>query len=322
MIKRVPIEGLTEGAILASLVALLSLAAWYFPPIALLAPLVCPLPLTVLVIRHGTRMALLAAAVAAAIGVILAGPLTGLLIASTFAPLGISMGVAVRLRLDAPRIVLISGLTTIVVMLVNVGVSLVTAGVNPVTVSFEQMQKSQELVATFYARIGAPQQIQQAAAQMKESMALLPRLLAGFVILGGLSFAWFNYAFGRLVLRKVGIELPPLPPMTTWRLPPFFLWVFIVGFALPTVTAYLPGMSTAGETVGGNLLLVAQVLFIIQGCIVAWVLMAKYGMARWLRWILITLALTNPLYAIVAFLLGIADAAFGLRQRWTPVSSS
>ncbi len=322
MIKRVPIEGLTEGAILASLVALLAYAARYVPPITLLAPLVCPLPLTVLVIRHGTRIAVLAAVVAAAIGVTLAGPLTGLLIASFFAPLGISMGVAVRRRLDAPRIVLISALTWIAVTLVNMGLSIAISGVNPVTVLLELMQKSQEMTEAFYTRIGAPPQIQQAVAQMKELLAVAPRLLAGLFVLGGLIFAWYNYAFGRLVLRKVGIELPALPPMTTWRLPPFFLWVFIAGFALPIVTARLPGMSTAGETIGVNLLIVAKALFQGQGCIVGWVLMEKYGMARWFRWILITLALTNPLYEIVAFYLGIADAAFGLRQRWTPVSSS
>ncbi len=323
MVKRIPVRGLTEGAILASLVALFALPARYFPLIAVVSPLVCPLPLTVLAIRHGIRIALLAAVVAAVIGVLIAGPFSGLLIASTFAPLGISMGIAVRRGLSAPMIVLVSGITVVLVMLVNTGLTLATSGVNPLTATIEQLRQSQDASERFYERIGlfSHQQLNDASAQFKEALAMAPRLLAAMVILGGFSLAWLNYLVARVVLRKVGIVLPALPPMTTWRVPPSFLWVYLAAAGLGPVAARVPTMRAAGEMVAVNLLVVMQILFSAQGAIVGWVLMDRYGVPRGVRWIVIVLAMTNPYVALVAFALGIAEAAFSLRRRWTPVSS-
>ncbi len=323
MVKRIPVQGLTEGAILASLVALFALPARYFPLIAMVSPLVCPLPLTVLAIRHGMRIALLAGAVAAVVGVLIAGPLSGLLIASTFAPLGISMGIAARRRLSAPMIVLVSGITVVLVMLVNTGLTLAMSGVNPLTATIEQLRQSQDATQRFYERLGlfSRQQLTDASEQFKVALALMPRLLAAMVILGGFMLAWLNYLIGRVVLRKVGIVLPALPPMTTWRVPPSALWVYLAAAGVAYVAARVPTMYAAGEMVTLNLRVVMQILFTAQGAIVGWVLMERYDVPRGVRWIFIVLAMTNPSVALVAFTLGVAEAAFSLRRRWTPVSS-
>ncbi len=322
MVKRIPVQGLTEGAILASLVALFALPARYFPLIAMVSPLVCPLPLTVLAIRHGMRIALLAGAVAAIVGVLIAGPFSGLLIASTFAPLGISMGIAVRRRLSAPMIVLVSGITVVLVMLVNTGLTLAMSGVNPLTATLEQLQQSQDASQRFYERLGfSRQQLAEASEQFKVALAMMPRLLAAMVILGGFMLAWLNYLIARVVLRKVGIVLPALPPMSTWRVPPFALWVYLAVAGGAYVVARVPTMYAAGELVTLNLRVVMQLLFTAQGAIVGWVLMEKYNVPRVARWIFIVLAMTNPVMTLVAFTLGVAEAALSLRRRWMPVSS-
>ncbi len=105
MVRRLPTRGLTEGALLAALVAVLAGAARYLPLVAVISPFVCPLPLALLVIRQGIRIALLASLVAALLATVLAGPLVGAVLLITFAPLGIALGLGVRQRRSAQAIV-------------------------------------------------------------------------------------------------------------------------------------------------------------------------------------------------------------------------
>src|SRR2546425_11029122 len=79
MARPISVRGLTEGAILAALVAVLALAANYVPLVGLAANFLCPIPLAVLMIRHGLRVAALATVVAIAIGSAISGPVTGVL---------------------------------------------------------------------------------------------------------------------------------------------------------------------------------------------------------------------------------------------------
>jgi len=319
MVKRLPVRGLTEGALLACLVAFLAVVAQYFPPLALGTLVGAPLPLTVLVIRHGTRIGVLAAVVAALIGVMIAGPVLGLLIASIFAPLGISTGIAVRRGLAAPQVVIVGSLTLILAMLGNLAISLVVLGVNPITTSLEMAHQSQQMAEQFYRYIGlTPQQIEAATAPMKASLTLAPRIVAAAIVIFGFGFAWFYYAVARRVLGRVRIDLPALPPMTTWNIPAIFVWAFMIGFVLVAVATTLPGgLRTVGETVGLNLLVVTRALFTLQGGIVGWMLMERYSVPRWIRVVLIVLMVNDPVLSIIMFLLGVADSAFRLRQRWS-----
>lgn len=345
MVPRLSARDLSEGALLAALVALLAIASRYLPPVAVVAPLVCPLPLTLLVMRHGLRLAVIAALVAAALGVLLAGPLVGATLLLTFAPLGIALGVGIRQRRSAQMIVLMCSIVATLSLLGNLGLTLAIAGVNPYTVMFEGMQQGVQEGATLYTRLGySPAQIEQVTAPFRRALDLMPRLIPLFLVLGGVLSAWINYQVGRLVLHKLGQELPVLPPMTTWRVPMVFLWLLVVGLGLSilaqaalaplglsvrilrmlppddlvailqTATSRYPGVETAGL----NLLSLSQVLFGFQGFLVGWVLMERYRLPRWYRWGIIGLGMVAPAGGLIAYLLGLADTAFRLRQRWVP----
>lgn len=313
------VRGLTEGAILAALVALLALATRYVPVLGLAAALVCPLPLSALVIRHGLRTALLAAIVAAAIGAIIAGPLVGAGILLTFGPLGIILGIGVARGWSAGVIVLVSGVVSTAGLLASLGITLAVSGVNPYAVVVDSMRQSQQMAAQLYQGLGVPrEQIEQASGLMRQAVDLMPRLIPLMVVLGGVMTAYLNFAVGRSVLGRFGYRLPQLPPMRGWRIPGPFLWVFVLGFLL---SVWGRARSPLLETVGLNLNVLMQMALTLQGFIVGWVLMERYRTPAWLRWVLIALALSNPLFGLAAFLLGMADSAFLLRQRWRAPAS-
>jgi len=310
----VGIRGLTEGAILATLVALLALAARYLPVIQFAAALVCPIPLTFLVIRQGMRVAVLAALVAAAVGAIAGGPLTGVAIVLTFAPIGIALGLGVRNRWAPGTIVLVCAAVATASLLINLGLTLFIAGVNPYTVMFESMQQGQEQSLRLYERLGIDRKhLEQASGVMKQWLELMPRLMPLLIVGGGAFVALVNFHVGRLVLRRFGINVPALPPLSTWRTHPAILWTLPVGFLLGVVGQ---GRNLAVETAGLNISFFAQMLLVLQGLLVAWSFFDRYGSPRWMRWIMIGLAFTQPILNVVIFILGLADAAFDLRGRW------
>lgn len=274
----------------------------------------CPIPLTFLVVRQGMRVALLAAVVAAVVGAIAGGPLTGAAIVITFAPLGIVLGLGVRNRWNAGTILMTSTAVVTVSLLVNLVLTLVTAGVNPYTVMIQSMQEGQEQALQLYERLGIDRrQLEQVSGMMKQWLELLPRLIPLLIVVGGAVTALINFQVGRLALRRFGIETPALPPLATWRAHPVFLWMLPVGFVLALAGRdRYPAMETAGL----NLSLLSQMLFSLQGLLVAWAFFERYRTPKWLRWVMIALAFTQPILGVVVFFFGLADAAFDLRGRW------
>lgn len=347
MVRSLSVRGLTEGAILAAVAAVLALAAQYLPVAGTVAFFLCPLPLVVLVIRHGIRVAVLAAVVAAVIGSLVGGLLIGLSVAVAFAPLGLAMGAAIRRGWTGGKVWLLTWAVAVTSALASAGIAMATAGVDPRQVLQQSIQYSragQEAALGLYGRLGLDtSRARQAAEQVQQMMDLLPRLLPLLFVVGGAVSAYLNLVVGGAVLRRLRIApVPSLPPVSTWRLPSWFLWTLPAGLVLQmaalaapapvqvprAVLQRLPADDVRAvfaepvtrypllETAGMNLTILAQMVLSLLGLVTAWVLMERYRLPRWYRWMLIALSVGVPLLSVAALLLGLADAAFDLRGRW------
>ncbi|MDQ7842677.1 MAG: YybS family protein [Armatimonadota bacterium] len=339
----IPVRGLTEGAILAALVALFTVAATFLPVAGIASFYVTPIPLTLLVVRHGARIAVLAALVAALIAAALGGPLTGLVIILTFAPLGIALGVRLRAPRPAARTLIVCGAVATASILVNLGLTLVISGVNPVTTTIEAMRQGQENALRFYNRLGiSGDQLEQMSGVMRQVVELMPRIIPLLIVIGGVTTAYVNFEVTRFVLRRFGIVVPALPPVSSWRAPALFLWTLPAGMGLLWASsAWAVPFAVPGETLrmlpyddltavartaaprfpalqalGLNLSILAQMVYSLLGLVAAWVLLERYRAPRWLRWTALAFAFTSPPLGMVVFFLGLADAAFDLRGRW------
>lgn len=350
--RTIPVRGLTEGAILAALVALFTLAATYLPLAGIASTFVSPIPLTVLVVRRGIRVAVLAALVAAGLSAAIGGPLTGLTIVVTFAPLGITLGAVLRARPSATAALLASAGVATLSILANLAITVAVSGFNPYTLMIQGMAQGQESAMAFYRGLGiSPAQIDQVSGAMRQIIDLMPRLIPLLIAVGGLTVAYVNFEVARFVLRRFGMPAPALPPISSWRAPAAFLWLLPLGLVLVTVASaaqrplLLPGTTLrmlppddlaviargsatrlpALETAGLNLFILAQMMYGLLGVIAAWVLLERYGAPRWMRWLALFFLFTTPQLGIAVFFLGLADAAFDLRGRWRaarPVEAS
>ena len=352
MTRPVPVRGLTEGAVLAVVVALLAVAATYLPLAGAAAFFLCPLPLTVLTVRHGLRVALLAAAVATGIGTMVGGILIGSSITVAFAPTGLAMGIGIRRGLSSTGIWLLTSAVAAVSTIVGALLALFGIGQDPrrlVAQVIEESARNQQSVVQLYERLGIyTADVRQAVAQTEQLMRLLPWLLPVLLVVGVAMVAYLNLLVGRPVLRRLRIEVPAFPPLSTWRVPSWFMWTLPVGMLclilsgaarpphpIPEATMrMLPPDDVAAivgqvvgrypllEAAGMNLVMLAQVVFSPLGLIAGWVLMERYHIPRLYRWFLIFLAVTSPMLTLVALLLGLADATYDLRSRWRQAAAA
>lgn len=337
------VRGLTESAILAALVAVFALAARYVPLVGAASVFICPIPLTVAVVRHGLRAGFLSAIVAGLIAAMVGGPLTGLTIALTFAPMGMALGAGVRAGWPAGRIFLVASAVACVSLLANLGLTLAISGVNPYTLTIEGLQQGQETAVDLYARLGIDrEQLDQQLGTYRQVVALMPRLIPLLVVVGAATTAYVTLEVTRFVLRRFGYRIAAMPPISAWRVPALFVWLLPFSFILQLwargspvpltlpaetlrrlppddVTAIVHGPASRFpwiETASLNITILAQMIFSLIGLVAAWVLLERYRTPPLLRWLIIFMAFSNPLLGAAAFFLGMADTVFDLRGRW------
>lgn len=351
MARPVPVRGLTEGAVLAAFAAILAVAAKYLPLVGAVAVFLCPLPLTVLTLRHGLRVAFLAAVVATGIGTMVGGVLIGGSIAVAFAPSGIAMGIGIRRQFSATRIWLLTAGVAMASVVASAGLALLGLGIDPrqeLAQLIHLSAQSQQTALQMYERLGINTAATRVvAAQMQQVMEVLPRLLPFLLITTGASTAYFNLLVGGAVLRRLRVDVPAFPPISMWRVPSWFLWTLPAGMAcllvsggawsppsVPLATMrVLPPEDVAAiaqqavvrfpllASAGTNLVWLANVVFSLLGLITGWVLMERYAIPRWYRWIVIYLSM-SPVFSLVALLLGLADATYDLRSRWRQTAAT
>lgn len=323
-------RGLTEGAILAALVAVFAVATRYLPLIGIATAFLCPLPLAVLVIRHGIRVAAVAAVAATLVGAMLAGPLVGFAILVSFAPMGVVIGIGAQRGWPASRTVLFAALVS------GVSVALNYLGLFGTRISMEEMtqtmQRSAEMSAGLYRRLGMSEaQIGSTMSMMRQSAQFFPYVLPGGLALGALSAAILNYEVGRRVLSRFKYDLPGLPPVRTWRIPAAAIWLVPISSLLMAigggavvspppaaeiVREHLVASPPLWQTLSISLAVITQSLFLIQGMVTGWMILGNYGFGRLAQVMSILLAFALPVLLMAYLFLGIIDSALRVRERW------
>jgi uncharacterized protein YybS (DUF2232 family) len=216
--RRHPTRGLTEGAILAALTAVIGAVGLVAPPVAVL---LAPLPIMLLVIRWDLRIAVLASIIAAAALFQFAGPLNAVSAVAMFAPLGLTLGWGVRRRLAAQWTILAGAVAFLLASMAMIGAAGVLMHQDVMGDFIASQVKAMQMAMDVQRRLGAPaSQLD----EMQKLVAMLPQFLHTALPvalgLGALLWAYLCYTVARSVLRRVGHQLPAVPPILSWRLSP------------------------------------------------------------------------------------------------------
>lgn len=144
------------------------------------------------------------------------------------------------------------------------------------------------------------------------------RMMAGLSLPSGfICYCGFRvlviYLLTVFLLRAFGEQVVPLPPFTTWRMPSFVFWLFIVGAVSAIFAVILDNIWLA--FVFMNILYVTVPLFGVSGLGLFCYYLRNSEIAKILKWLIgICCVVFLSVSSLLWTALGILDSLFCLRQ--------
>jgi len=311
-------KALAEGAILAAMSAVLGLASIYLPIIGTVTAFLWPLPIVVLVMRHGMSAGVWGMV---AVGVLLAfwaGPLNALLTLIGLAGVGLWFGFCFRRNLSP---LLAVGLGTAIAALsvaLRFLVMMQIGGV-PMAELISQMGTMLDSLLDAYQKSGMLDKmlggltLTQYKAQMLKLMEMiLPAAFAASAML----MAFVAYLLAGVVLRRLGYQPRRLPAFSTWRLPWPYLWGLIIAIACIIAARYTD--NEIFTKVAVNIIYIYAPILTLCGLSVVVFWWHSVGKSP-IRFLPLLALLLFPQYAVYSLLmLGLWDSVFPLRKLFVP----
>jgi uncharacterized protein YybS (DUF2232 family) len=327
--QRHPTRALTEGAILAALTVVVATVGLIAPFVGVL---LAPLPIMLLVIRWGLRIGVLASAVAAVLLLQFFGPLIAAPVAAAFVPLGLALGWAVRRKFAPPLTILAGAAAFLCASIVVLGVFAAVLHLDPIDQLIQIQVQASQMGVSALRSLGAPlPAIEQIRAQWESFCsehhcvtALMPPLVRPLfpliLALGALLSAYLSYAVARPILRRVGHELPGVPPLLAWRLNPRLASALVWSTAGLTLLSYwFPPAATAAF----NATYAALYAFGFQGALVGITWMNRWRIPRISQFIAgILLLQVGYLFVAALMILGLLDTWFDYRRLAGPSTAN
>jgi uncharacterized protein YybS (DUF2232 family) len=301
---------LTEGAILAALTVIVGAAGLIIPPAGIL---LAPLPIMLVVIRWGLRTAVLASIVAGLILLQFFGPLNAVSIVAAFAPLGLGLGWGLRRGLGAQFTIMIGAAAFLASIVAMFGVAIFLLHQDLVGQFIRSQVEAMQTALAMQQRLGMPSQ---QTAELQAFIKVLPQMVRTLfpvaLPLGALLWAYLCYTTARVVLRRVGHELPGVPPILAWRLSPWLasglLWIS-AGLALASLR--MPLMRGAAL----DAVFVSVFVFGFQGALVGLTWLKRRQIPRFAQVMIGVLIFTAGYLPMVALaVLGMMDTWFDYRR--------
>lgn len=308
MPRRYDTRSITEGAMLAAITVVLSfLGAYVFPYIFFIVPV----PLIILVYRHGLRLGILVTVVSAILAGLLIDIMTTVVLLLVLGLVGISIGGALREKLAPQKVFALGVAASLIAYVLLLFFSQALFQVNVVDLLMDSFRQSIDQVTALYSKMGmSEEQLGEARSMMENMMNLVRTVLPVTFLLSAIGLAFVNYWLSRSILGRLGSKIPWFPPFRNWRFPWYLAWGYILGLGLPLISS--EGILFV---VGTNLQIFFTYVFMVQGLAVLWFFFDEYGVSRFLRvFILILIFLPRwPLSTLIVWT-GVIDTWLDIRK--------
>ncbi|MCX6091191.1 MAG: YybS family protein [Candidatus Atribacteria bacterium] len=290
-----------EGAFLAALTVILYLSSIYIPVLGFVLSFVCPLPVLFLVIRWDLRTGLLASGVATLIVLAFSGLLQALVCFVGFSLIGLGMGYLIKKERSSFEVISLGSVVSVLSKLALIGIALLLTGKNPITENLRVMEETFQKTAQMLGGMGD--------GNFQKILNLLTIALPAILILASLFDTVLNFFLGKWVGKRIGIVFPVFPPFGSWRFPVSVFWMFVLSWAF----VLLGGTSILG-TIGLNLQMVTQTLFLVQGVSVAYFFLGKYVKSKPGVIVILLFVVFQPLFSSIISWIGVIDTWFDFRK--------
>ena len=130
MQNRFKLTPMVEGGILAGVSVIMALASM-LPILGIVAKILCPLPIIILGIRHGTRISLLTAVVVSILVALLMSPIYSLFLLPGFVLVGMALVYAFRHKFSPVKAILSASIASVVAKVIMIASMFYFMDINP-----------------------------------------------------------------------------------------------------------------------------------------------------------------------------------------------
>lgn len=311
-------RSIVEGALLASLTAVLAVIGLYIPVLRLLTDFVVIVPIIIVSVNHGVNYGFMSLIVAGLLITLLSGPVKAIFVILQFGGIALFFGYAFHKKIKAEKTLLIGVFVAIISMLVIYLFSYIMFGFASIDI-ISQMKASIEPSLELYKQFGLLNPEQGLTEEtyrliMDAYIKLLTIIIPAMLMIYGLSSAFLNYIVAQKILKKLKISVPELPSMRYWRLPWWTIWGFILGYGAMVLGNYF--QNTLIANIGLNIMIVyGPVLFILGLAVVNYYIKERLGGAGLYRLLLVIFIMFFMPFSFVMIAgLGLFDLLFNYRR--------
>lgn len=308
------IKSLTEGGLLTALTVVAALISVYIPVLGIVAAMIWPLPIVVLIVRHGIRWGVLSTIASGIIMSILIEPVMAFRMIIGFVLPSLVLGYGFRNNWPAAKNLLLSLGVSMLSMLAALGMVFLATGINPLAMQVDLLKESFDAAIAFYDSMGMdPAHIQESKENFESAFKLIGMLMPLVILSTSLMVTWINFAVGGKVLRRLGHPVTLLPAFSDWKLPRFFAYAFafaLVGLYWGT-TREIELLVQASV----NVYVLATIAGFIQGSSMLSALANRFRVSRFIFWLLIFFIFLNGLLAQIVSFAGLFDMIFDYRGK-------
>lgn len=300
---------MTEGAIFASIFAIIAFLTVFLPVLGSILLWILPIPFIVYTVRNGWKYGIMLWVVASFVSFIIGGVLL-LFVAVMFGSSGVVVGELFKRKKSAIVVLIGGSLAYIINLIANFIISIIVLDLHPIKVIQDLMRESIETAEAMLKAVGQDPGTQ--FAQLTEFIDRLMVLSPSLIITTGIFYALFIQLLSYAVLKRIGEDVPKFKPFRDWSFPKSFLWYYLI-----TSIFVLTGLTedTALYMVVLNLFPILEIAMTIQGLavIMFYCHVKKFSKSIPLIIIFVTIIASPLLY--LYRILGIIDLGFELRKK-------
>ncbi len=304
-------RSLTEGAMLGAITVVLTIIGDYlgFPP------LIVPVPLVLLVYRHGMKLGMFAAFAAAVVSGLVGGHVFSGVSIIIWGFIGIALGMGLREKFSFPKLMAAGIFATVVVVVLEILLFSLIFGENMLTQMVTMLIQSIEQAMELSQNLGVPTEAMGRYEQLLQVVPFLMKWgLPALLLMLAVGVAFLNLGVARLILKRLGDDsVPWIKPFIQWTLPAYFGLFFLFGMAT-TLASQAFTLPAPLLFMGVNTFLIVFQAYFVLGLAVVWHYFKTKDVARFLRVLFILFLFTTEITSMLVVFLGVTDNIFDFRK--------
>ncbi len=309
------VRPLAESALLAAITVLLMFIGAFLPLAGLFVVLAWPVPVMVVIMRHGVRYGVMAVVVTVLLATMFLGLLQAVFAGVTLVGfIGIAFGIGLDRNWNAPTLIGAGTVAVTLAFLVAILISGPLMGVDLLEQMQFMMDESIERAADMYLGLGLdPEQVEETVEQMQVTMVYLKMVFPAVFMFSALMYALWTYLMTRLILPRLGYVVPDLAPFAVWRAPIWLAFVLLAAF-VGDIAA--PVGESLVRMFARNVLFATDMIYRVFGISLLYYFARRYLRSRWLAGGLCAFLSLNGVIFLLLPLVGIMDSGFNFRGRF------